>query len=171
MRGDRGHRRLEMSGRGTAATADQGRARFRVPARVPGEIPTVDGVLEPPPGGTPGQPGVGLGAHRQGCVPDQFGDHGERVLRPERAVGAQRHDRQAGQRDRHLPRGLAAQRAAVRGERGLGDDRRAGQFRGRGDRFGQFVEITEGLQDDHVDAALGERADLLTDRGHPLGGG
>jgi hypothetical protein len=104
-------------------------------------------------------------------MPDQLGDHGEGVLRPECAVGAQRHDRQVGQRDRHFARGLAAERAAVGGERGLGDDRCTGQFRGGGDRFGEFVEIPEGFQDEHVHAALGERADLLADRGYPLGGG
>ncbi len=94
----------------------------------------------------------------------QLVHHREQPLRAQRAVGSQPGHREVAERAGDLPRGLAAEGVPVVGEGGLRDDRDVGQAARHRDRFHQLVQVAEGLEDEHVDAAFDERLDLLAER-------
>ena len=157
--------------RGAAAAADEHHPRVSEPRQVPGEVAAVDGELERARPGAARLPGVRLGADRHRRVADQVLGDDEHPLRPDRAVGADHRDRQRGQHRRDLARRLAAQGVRVVGERGLRDQRQAGDGRGHGDRLDELVQVPERLKDQQVGGVIRDQGeDLLAQHLHPLRG-
>ena len=93
--GQRVDRGPDVRRRGAAAAADQGHPGLGEPGQVAGEVTAVDGELERARPGPARLPGVGLGADRDGGVPDQVLGHDQHPLRADGAVGADHRDRQA----------------------------------------------------------------------------
>ena len=154
----------DVGRRRAAAAAYERHPGLGEPADVPGEVAAVDGELEAARAGPARLPSVRLGADRHRRVADQVLGHGQHPLRADRAVGAEHGHRQAGQHGGDLAGGFPAEGVSVVGEGGLGDDRHVGQVGDRADRLDQLVEIAEGLQDEQVDAPMGNQGlNLLAD--------
>ena len=159
--------RRDVHGGGSAAPADDHRSRLHHLAGVEGHV-LGGGHVQVPALQQGREPRVGLSGERRAGVRGHLLDEVEHRDRADAAVGPD--DVHPGRLEGggHLGRPVTVPGPAVLREAHLRDDREIGGRPRRADSLQQFLQIGEGLEDEHVGAALDQSVDLRPERGTGL---